>query len=76
MHIRTIGFALFAAISQSGLARGTTCSSTDASTDYVIFDHGAAQRLCPQLCSSLGKTWNGNWTNLDLNGVCGCQTCC
>ncbi|MBF2063577.1 MAG: mannan-binding lectin [Calothrix sp. C42_A2020_038] len=40
-----------------------------------IWNNEHAKERCPQVCSSVGLRWNGNWYTFDpgKNSVCGCD---
>jgi len=72
---RLVRFSIAAAL--IGLCVGATWPTAVRAEDVRVRQRIAgnefAKKICPLACIQNGMDWNGNWTNEDAHGLCGCK---
>ena len=51
----------------------TAARAEDVRVSHRIAGYQFANQICPLACTQNGMDWNGNWTNEDDHGLCGCK---
>lgn len=51
----------------------TAALADDVRVRGRIAGYPFARQTCEPACNRLDMDWNGNWTNSDNHGVCGCK---
>ena len=77
MDVNTNSIRSFFVMMALGMVVANTATAVDVPLGYdAIANQDEAEKLCPGACATVGRVWNGQWTNKN-NGpnptVCGCN---